>query len=112
MVLCCSLLCFRHLEVLSKYELTTGVLRAGTGNTEMSEMQFLIHLRTSKYLQKALPLKPFSKLNIRCVFSLGLFKGTAVLWNFSLLPGNPSPQTVHSKHFCCCSVAKLYLILC
>ena len=99
MVLSCSLLYFWLLEVISNYELTTGVLRAGTGNTEMNEMQFLIHVRTSKYLQKALPGKPFSKLNIQCVFSLRLFKGKAVLWNFSLPLGYPSPQTIHSKHF-------------
>ena len=41
-----------------KYELTTGVLRAGTENTEMNKMQFLIHVSTSKYLQKVLPYKP------------------------------------------------------
>ena len=70
MDLSCSLLYARLLEVISKYELTTGVLSAGTGNTEMNEMQFLIHVRTSKYLQNVLPSKPFSKLNILCVFSL------------------------------------------
>ena len=111
MVLSCSLLYFRLLEVISKYELTIGVLRAGTGNTEMNEMQFLIHVRTSKYLQKVLPRKPFSKLNIRCVFSLRLFKGKAVLWNFSLPPGNPSPPTVHSKHFVVVR-SLFYMILC
>ena len=112
MVLSCSLLYVWLLEVISKYELATGVLRAGTGNTEMNEMQFLIHVRTSKYLQNVHPRKPFSKLNIQCVFSLGLFKGKAVLCNFTLPPGNRRPQTVHSKHFCCRSVTKLYLILC
>ena len=111
MNLSCSLLYVRLLEVISKYELTTGVLSAGTGNTEMNEMQFLIHVRTSKYLQNVHPRKPFSKLNIQCVFSLGLFKGKAVLCNFTLPPGNPSPQTVHSQHYVVIR-SLLYLILC